>query len=117
MSHLVVKMVFPGKDGKKIPIELPVSSIRKVVSDLLRVAAAIPQKPALVADIQNDPNPIQITAFAISPVEGSHDQARLSIGVGPADLQLSISLSDLFQAFRALETQSEPDPTSSRRPH
>jgi hypothetical protein len=117
MDKLIVKLAFPGKDGQSIPVELPIDGIGKLVSDLLKVAASMPQKPSLTTDFINDPDPVAATAFGVTRIENQTRSARLSIAVGDLHLQVSVSLSDLFQALEALKRTSEPDPTSSRRPH
>jgi hypothetical protein len=114
-ENLVIKLTFPGKDGKKVPIELPVSGINKLISDLLRVAESLPQQAALEVEFQNEPDPAQATAFAITPIEDRPDHARLSIAVGAIQLQFSVPLGPLFEALKVLKAQTEPDPMSGPR--
>jgi hypothetical protein len=114
-SNLVIKLAFPDKSGKKVPIELPISAVRGLISELLRITASLPQAAALSDDFITDPNPILGTALAITPIEGNPGHARLSICAGAVDLQFSVPLAPLFEALKALEALTEPDPTSSSR--
>src|SRR6266702_2535837 len=113
-DNLVIKLEMPGKDGKKVPIELALPAVRNLISELLRIAASVEQ-PDLRTDFAIDPNPVQATAFAISHIEDDMHSARVSIAAGAIDVQFSVPLGPLFEALKALQTQTEPDSTSSPR--
>lgn len=117
MSKLVVKLAFPGKDGKKIPVEFPVDGIEKLISDLLKVAEGLPRQASLTTEFLNDPNPPEATAFAVTPIENQPHAARLSIAIGEVRLQISVPLGPLLEALEALKQTTEPDPKSPLRPN
>ena len=105
-NKLVVKMAFPGKGGKKIPIELPITQIYQVISDLLKVSASIPQSPSLVTDIPGDTNPVLATGFQISPIDGDQHLARVSIVVGATHLHVAVPLAALMEQFAGLKLRA-----------
>jgi hypothetical protein len=110
-----IRFELPDETGKKVAIKLFVHQIRDLISGLLSAGAAFPEPPALTQEIPADPEPVKATAIGISPL--SEGDARLSISSGPIHLQFSVSLDALMQALEALKQQTEPGPTSPRRPN
>src|SRR5437660_5866285 len=104
-ENLVIKLAFPDKNGKKLPVELSMPAARKLISELLTIAVSLPQPANIQTEIASDPNPIHATAFAISPIDDDPHSARVSIGAGAIDVQFSVPLAPLFEALKVLKAQ------------
>lgn len=111
-----IRFELPDETGKTVAIKLFTPHLRQFLTEMLAHIATWPVPAALTQEILVDDHPIRPSFFGISPIEGT-DLARVSIGVGPIDLQLALSLSDLMQALETLNQMTEPDPTSSLRPN
>lgn len=116
-KDLVFKLQFPGPDGKPIPVQFGVEALRNLVTQILHTLASVPQPPMLEFVAPADRHPIKATGLGIGPIEGDENTARVSIVVGPTDLQFAIPLFDLMEALKLLQAQTEPDPTSLHRPN
>lgn len=116
-KNLLFKLQFPGPDGTLIPVELGVEALRNLVTQILHTLASVPQPPMLEFVAPADRHPIEAIGLGIAPLAGDETAARVSIVIGPTDLQFAIPLFDLMQALEHLKSLTEPDPNSSQRPN
>lgn len=116
-KDLVFKLQFPGPDGKPVPVQFSVDGLRGLIVQLLQTVASVPQPPTLEFVSNADRQPIRATGLGISPLEGDENFARVSIVVGPIDLQFAMPLAGLVDALQMLQDATEPDPKSSHRPN
>jgi hypothetical protein len=73
-----------------VSIQMFTPHLRQFLTEMLAHVASWPVAPALTRDVPAEAEPIFPSFFGISPIEGT-DLARLSIGVGPIDLQLNLT--------------------------
>src|SRR4051812_7273433 len=88
-----IRFELPDEAGNKVAIKLFTPHLRQFLTEMLAHIATCPVPPPLTGDVPADDSPISPSFFGISPIEGT-DLARLTIGVGPIDLQLALPLSD-----------------------
>jgi hypothetical protein len=116
-KDLIFKLEFPGSDGKPIPVQFGVEALRNLITQILHTLASVPQPPMLEFAAPADRHPIKAIGLGIAPLAGDETAARVSIVIGPTDLQFAIPLFDLMQALEHLKSLTEPDLTSSHRPN
>lgn len=116
-DDLLFNLTLNGSNGEKSPAQFTQHGIRDLVVQVLRLISTAPVEPTLDRQIELEDDPVRLNGFVVTPLEGCPDGARLSIGIGPVDLQFAVSLPVLMQALSDLKEQTAPDPTSSRRPN
>lgn len=111
-----IRFQLPDETGKMVWIKMYTPHLHQFLTQMLGHISTWPTPAALTQEVAAEPDPIHLSFFGVSPIEGT-DLARVSIAVGPIVLQLAVSLAVLFQTLDALNQTTEPDPTSSHRPH
>jgi hypothetical protein len=107
-KELVFELDFPGPDGKKMPLHLTVNSLKRLMAQLLDAASSVELPPNLEQMITLSENPVPTNGLAITLLEDDPTGARVSIGIGPIDLQFAVSLPLLFEALEDLKAKTKP---------
>lgn len=115
--NLVFRLKLSDKDGKQTEYHFSAAGLGNLVTQITYMASQVPQPPSLEVEVETVENPVQATAFGISPIAGNATAARVSIVVGPIDLQFAVPLADLYEALKAMDEGTEPNPMSSHRPN
>jgi hypothetical protein len=116
-KDLLFKLQFSGPDGKLIAVQLGVEALRNLITQILHTLAAVPQPPTLEFVAPADRHPIKAIGLGIAPLAADDTAARVSIVIGPTDLQFAMPLFELMQALEGLKSLTELDPTSPQRPN
>lgn len=115
-ENLVFRLSLQDDQGKPIQLRLNANGLQNLIATLISTASRVPQEPSLQTEIELDPDPAKATAFGISPIDGNHTAARVSIAFGPVAVQFAVPLDDLYEALEALDQDTEPGSTSPHRP-
>jgi len=107
-KDLVFKLDFPVGNGKKIPLDLTVDALKKLMVQLLDAAASVELSSDQERTVILSDNPVLTNGLAITPLERDPAGAHVSSGIGPIDLQFAVALPLLFEALEDLKAQQNP---------
>jgi hypothetical protein len=77
------------------------------MAQLLDAASSVEMPPDLERMISLSNSPILTNDIAITPLDNDPAEARVSTGIGPIDLQCTVSLLLLFEALEDLKANAQ----------
>lgn len=113
----IIRFHLPDETGKRVAIRLSLPQARDFLNGIIQAIGAMPQEPGLEVEAPLEASPPRATGLAVTPIDGAPNLARVSIFVGAVDLQIAVPLEALMDQLDDLKRQTEPDPTSPRRPN